>query len=172
MDWEDFSNLQCKLIVHSFLQTQVSQCKYQCSSADWQWSLCSCRPGLFSSQSCVYNWMFADSYYQLYFMFENLCCWQDADKKGLSSISEEVKNLAQKAKENSLKPQDYEVGIAVKYLFFSLDTNLIHLFLISQGGTFTVSNLGGPFGIKQFCAIINPPQSAILAVGSGKFASH
>lgn len=36
-----------------------------------------------------------------------------------------------------------------------------------QGGTFTVSNLGGPFGIKQFCAIINPPQSAILAVGSG-----
>lgn len=105
-------------------------------------------------------------------MFENLCCWQDADKKGLSSISEEVKNLAQKAKENSLKPQDYEVGIAVKYLFFSLDTNLIHLFLISQGGTFTVSNLGGPFGIKQFCAIINPPQSAILAVGSGKFASH
>jgi pyruvate/2-oxoglutarate dehydrogenase complex dihydrolipoamide acyltransferase (E2) component len=37
-----------------------------------------------------------------------------------------------------------------------------------QGGTFTVSNLGGPFGIKQFCAIINPPQSGILAVGSGK----
>jgi len=36
-----------------------------------------------------------------------------------------------------------------------------------QGGTFTVSNLGGPFGIKQFCAIINPPQSGILAVGSG-----
>ncbi|XP_015082636.1 dihydrolipoyllysine-residue acetyltransferase component 2 of pyruvate dehydrogenase complex, mitochondrial-like isoform X2 [Solanum pennellii] len=69
---------------------------------------------------------------------------RDADKKGLSSISEEVKNLAQKAKENSLKPQDYE------------------------GGTFTVSNLGGPFGIKQFCAIINPPQSAILAVGSAE----
>lgn len=37
-----------------------------------------------------------------------------------------------------------------------------------QGGTFTVTNLGGPFGIKQFCAIINPPQSGILAVGSGK----
>jgi hypothetical protein len=36
-----------------------------------------------------------------------------------------------------------------------------------QGGTFTISNLGGPFGIKQFCAIINPPQSAILAIGSG-----
>ncbi|XAR67600.1 Dihydrolipoyllysine-residue acetyltransferase [Bertholletia excelsa] len=69
---------------------------------------------------------------------------QDADKKGLSKISEEVKLLAQKAKENSLKPEDYE------------------------GGTFTVSNLGGPFGIKQFCAIINPPQSGILAVGSAE----
>ncbi|CAA3011605.1 dihydrolipoyllysine-residue acetyltransferase component 2 of pyruvate dehydrogenase complex [Olea europaea subsp. europaea] len=69
---------------------------------------------------------------------------RDADKKGLSKISEEVKHLAQKAKENSLKPEDYE------------------------GGTFTVSNLGGPFGIKQFCAIINPPQSGILAVGSAE----
>ncbi|GAB2269211.1 hypothetical protein Dimus_004140 [Dionaea muscipula] len=69
---------------------------------------------------------------------------KDADKKGLSKISEEVKILAQKAKENSLKPEDYE------------------------GGTFTVSNLGGPFGIKQFCAIINPPQAAILAVGSAE----
>ncbi|KAL0696465.1 hypothetical protein Bca4012_063645 [Brassica carinata] len=49
-----------------------------------------------------------------------------------------------KAKENSLKPEDYE------------------------GGTFTVSNLGGPFGIKQFCAVVNPPQAAILAVGSSK----
>lgn len=69
---------------------------------------------------------------------------RDADKKGLSKISDEVKNLAQKAKENSLKPEDYE------------------------GGTFTVSNLGGPFGIKQFCAIINPPQAGILAVGSAE----
>ncbi|PSS07334.1 Dihydrolipoyllysine-residue acetyltransferase component 2 of pyruvate dehydrogenase [Actinidia chinensis var. chinensis] len=69
---------------------------------------------------------------------------RDADKKGLSKISNEVKILAQKAKENSLKPEDYE------------------------GGTFTVSNLGGPFGIKQFCAIINPPQSGILAVGSAE----
>ncbi|XP_074584585.1 dihydrolipoyllysine-residue acetyltransferase component 2 of pyruvate dehydrogenase complex, mitochondrial-like isoform X2 [Curcuma longa] len=69
---------------------------------------------------------------------------KDADKKGLSTIAEEVKILAQKAKENNLKPEDYE------------------------GGTFTVSNLGGPFGIKQFCAIINPPQSAILAVGSAE----
>ncbi|KAE7999078.1 hypothetical protein FH972_003559 [Carpinus fangiana] len=69
---------------------------------------------------------------------------RDADKKGLSRIGEEVKQLAQKAKENSLKPEDFE------------------------GGTFTVSNLGGPFGIKQFCAIINPPQSGILAVGSAE----
>ncbi|KAK6128046.1 hypothetical protein DH2020_038210 [Rehmannia glutinosa] len=69
---------------------------------------------------------------------------KDADKKGLSKIADEVKHLAQKAKENSLKPEDYE------------------------GGTFTVSNLGGPFGIKQFCAIINPPQSGILAVGSAE----
>lgn len=69
---------------------------------------------------------------------------QDADKKGLSAISEEVKHLATKAKENSLKPEDYE------------------------GGTFTVSNLGGPFGVKQFCAIIYPPQSGILAVGSAE----
>ncbi|KAI3883436.1 hypothetical protein MKX03_031901 [Papaver bracteatum] len=69
---------------------------------------------------------------------------RDADKKGLSKISEEVKHLATKAKENSLKPKDYE------------------------GGTFTVSNLGGPFGVKQFCAIINPPQSGILAVGSAE----
>lgn len=34
-----------------------------------------------------------------------------------------------------------------------------------------MSNLGGPFGIKQFCAIINPPQSGILAVGSGKLGT-
>ncbi|XP_065866753.1 dihydrolipoyllysine-residue acetyltransferase component 2 of pyruvate dehydrogenase complex, mitochondrial-like [Euphorbia lathyris] len=69
---------------------------------------------------------------------------RDADKKGLSKIGDEVKLLAQKAKENSLKPEDYE------------------------GGTFTVSNLGGPFGIKQFCAIINPPQAGILAIGSAE----
>ncbi|KAL6629686.1 hypothetical protein ACP70R_029451 [Stipagrostis hirtigluma subsp. patula] len=69
---------------------------------------------------------------------------RDADKKGLGTIAEEVKQLAQRARDNSLKPADYE------------------------GGTFTVSNLGGPFGIKQFCAIINPPQAAILAIGSAE----
>ncbi|KAH7438294.1 hypothetical protein KP509_04G008900 [Ceratopteris richardii] len=67
---------------------------------------------------------------------------QNADKKGLAAIAEDVKLLAEKAKKNSLKPADYE------------------------GGTFTVSNLGGPFGVKQFCAIINPPQACILAVGT------
>uniref|UniRef100_A0A0D9WXZ6 Acetyltransferase component of pyruvate dehydrogenase complex n=1 Tax=Leersia perrieri TaxID=77586 RepID=A0A0D9WXZ6_9ORYZ len=69
---------------------------------------------------------------------------RDADKKGLGTIAEEVKQLAQRARDNSLKPEDYE------------------------GGTFTISNLGGPFGIKQFCAIINHPQSAILAIGSAE----
>ncbi|KAK9109865.1 hypothetical protein Sjap_017925 [Stephania japonica] len=64
-------------------------------------------------------------------------------RKGLSKIVDEDKSFTQKAKENSLKPEEYE------------------------GGTFTVSNLGGTYGIKQFCAIINPPQSGILAVGSG-----
>ncbi|OEL34037.1 Dihydrolipoyllysine-residue acetyltransferase component 3 of pyruvate dehydrogenase complex, mitochondrial [Dichanthelium oligosanthes] len=68
----------------------------------------------------------------------------DVDKKGLATIADEVKQLAQRARDNSLKPEDYE------------------------GGTFTVSNLGGPFGIKQFCAIVNPPQSAILAIGSAE----
>ncbi|KAL3685100.1 hypothetical protein R1sor_003122 [Riccia sorocarpa] len=67
---------------------------------------------------------------------------KDAERKGLAAISEDVKALAEKARTNTLKPADYE------------------------GGTFTVSNLGGPFGIKQFCAIINPPQSCILAVGT------
>ncbi|KAG0603680.1 hypothetical protein M758_10G113000 [Ceratodon purpureus] len=67
---------------------------------------------------------------------------KDADKKGLGTITDDVKSLAGKARSNTLKPNEYE------------------------GGTFTVSNLGGPFGIKQFCAIINPPQAAILAVGT------
>ncbi|KAK9090935.1 hypothetical protein Sjap_024112 [Stephania japonica] len=42
----------------------------------------------------------------------------------------------------------------------------------SQGGTFTVSNLGGTYGMKQLCAIINPPQSGILAVGSGAIGAE
>eukprot|EP00249_Psilotum_nudum_P019632 c27350_g1_i1 orf=294-1853(+) len=69
---------------------------------------------------------------------------KDADHKGLATIAEDVKTMAEKARQNNLKPSEY------------------------QGGTFTVSNLGGPFGIKQFCAIINPPQVCILAVGTAE----
>lgn len=64
-----------------------------------------------------------------------------ANQKGLQEISETIKQLADKAKEGKLQPQEF------------------------QGGTFTISNLG-MFGIKEFSAIINPPQAAILAVGT------
>lgn len=66
-----------------------------------------------------------------------------ADHKGLAAISNEMKELANKAKDNKLKPEEF------------------------QGGGFTISNLG-MFGIKDFSAIINPPQGAILAVGAGE----
>jgi len=65
----------------------------------------------------------------------------DADMKGLLSISNEVKALAAKARDGKLQPHEF------------------------QGGTFSVSNLG-MFGITSFAAIINPPQSCILAVGA------
>jgi pyruvate dehydrogenase E2 component (dihydrolipoamide acetyltransferase) len=65
------------------------------------------------------------------------------DGKGVGAISEEVKELAAKAREGKLKPEDY------------------------QGGGFTISNLG-MYGIDEFAAIINPPQSCILAVGAGE----
>lgn len=69
---------------------------------------------------------------------------RNADKKSLEELSGEMKSLAAKAKDNKLKPIEY------------------------QGGGFTISNLG-MFNIQSFSAIINPPQSAILAVGaSGK----
>ncbi|HWF63975.1 MAG TPA: 2-oxo acid dehydrogenase subunit E2, partial [Rhizomicrobium sp.] len=67
----------------------------------------------------------------------------NAETKGLAEISNEVKLLAARAKEKKLKPQEYE------------------------GGGFSVSNLG-MFGIKEFTAVINPPQAAILAVGAGE----
>lgn len=54
------------------------------------------------------------------------------------------------------------------FIFPSFFTKCFLTATILQGGTFTISNLGGPFGIKQFCAIINPPQAAILAVGTSK----
>ena len=64
-----------------------------------------------------------------------------ADMKSLSQIATEVKEFAQKAKDKKLQPQDWE------------------------GNTFTISNLG-MFGIDEFTAIINPPDSCILAVGA------
>lgn len=66
-----------------------------------------------------------------------------AETKGLREISNEVKDLAGRAREGKLKPVEF------------------------QGGTFSVSNLG-MFGVSEFAAIINPPQACILAVGAGE----
>eukprot|EP00499_Haloplacidia_sp_CaronLabIsolate_P010349 CAMPEP_0196770918 /NCGR_PEP_ID=MMETSP1104-20130614/1403_1 /TAXON_ID=33652 /ORGANISM="Cafeteria sp., Strain Caron Lab Isolate" /LENGTH=506 /DNA_ID=CAMNT_0042141033 /DNA_START=40 /DNA_END=1560 /DNA_ORIENTATION=+ len=68
---------------------------------------------------------------------------RDVDKRGLLSISTAVRDLATRARERKLAPEEF------------------------QGGTFTISNLG-MFGIKQFSAIINPPQACILAVGAAE----
>jgi pyruvate dehydrogenase E2 component (dihydrolipoamide acetyltransferase) len=68
---------------------------------------------------------------------------RDAGGKGLEAISNEMRDLAGRARDGKLMPEDY------------------------QGGTFSVSNLG-MFGIKQFEAVINPPQGCILAVGAGE----
>jgi pyruvate dehydrogenase E2 component (dihydrolipoamide acetyltransferase) len=64
-----------------------------------------------------------------------------ADEKSLGAISRMAKDLGRRAREGGLKPEEY------------------------QGGTFTISNLG-MFDIAEFIAVINPPQAAILAVGS------
>ncbi|KAK7058859.1 hypothetical protein VNI00_001483 [Paramarasmius palmivorus] len=66
---------------------------------------------------------------------------KNANTKGLASISAETKALAKKARDGKLAPSEY------------------------QGGTFTISNLG-MYGVSHFTAIINPPQSCILAVGA------
>ncbi|KAG4304810.1 hypothetical protein PORY_001863 [Pneumocystis oryctolagi] len=66
---------------------------------------------------------------------------KDVQNKGLLSINSKIKELVTKARNGKLKPEEY------------------------QGGTFTVSNMG-MYGVEQFTAIINPPQAAILAVGS------
>jgi pyruvate dehydrogenase E2 component (dihydrolipoamide acetyltransferase) len=66
-----------------------------------------------------------------------------ADEKTLSTISNEMKDLASRARGRKLKPEEY------------------------QGGTTAVSNLG-MFGIKDFAAVINPPHATILAVGAGE----
>ncbi|MEO7932043.1 MAG: dihydrolipoamide acetyltransferase family protein [Chthoniobacterales bacterium] len=66
---------------------------------------------------------------------------RNAQGKTLAQISSEMKDLASRARSKKLKPEEY------------------------QGGTITVSSLG-PFGIESFYAIVNPPQSVILAIGS------
>ena len=67
----------------------------------------------------------------------------DANNKALSAISVEMKSLADKAKAGKLQPREY------------------------QGGTASLSNMG-MFGIKQFEAVINPPQAMIMAIGAGE----
>ncbi|SFT93636.1 pyruvate dehydrogenase complex dihydrolipoamide acetyltransferase [Mesorhizobium sp. YR577] len=66
-----------------------------------------------------------------------------ADEKTLSVISNEMKDLAKRARDRKLKPEEF------------------------QGGTTAVSNLG-MFGIKDFAAVINPPHATILAIGAGE----
>ena len=68
---------------------------------------------------------------------------REAENKGLSTISTEMKDLAGRAREGKLKPQEY------------------------QGGSFSISNLG-MMGIKQFGSIINEPHGMILSVGAGE----
>lgn len=66
-----------------------------------------------------------------------------ADSKSIATIATEAKDLAQRAKDGKLQPIEY------------------------QGGTASISNMG-MFGIKQFTAVINPPQAMIMAVGAGE----
>jgi pyruvate dehydrogenase E2 component (dihydrolipoamide acetyltransferase) len=67
----------------------------------------------------------------------------NASAKAISAISTEMHDLASRAKEGKLKPEEY------------------------QGGTASISNMG-MFGIKQFDAVINPPQGMIMAIGAGE----
>ena len=68
---------------------------------------------------------------------------RDADGKSLSAISNEMRSLAERARDKKLKPEEY------------------------QGGVCAISNLG-MYGVRDFSAIINPPQSSILAVGAAQ----
>ena len=68
---------------------------------------------------------------------------KNADIKGLAAISNEMKDLAARAKSGKLKPEEF------------------------QGGGFSISNMG-MYGVKDFAAIINPPQAGILAVSAGE----
>jgi pyruvate dehydrogenase E2 component (dihydrolipoamide acetyltransferase) len=66
---------------------------------------------------------------------------RDADRKGIAEIAREIRELAGRAREKKLKPEEY------------------------TGSTFSISNLG-MYGIEEFTAVINPPEAAILAVGA------
>ncbi len=68
---------------------------------------------------------------------------KQADRKGLATIANETKDLAARARAGKLKLEEF------------------------QGGTFSISNLG-MFGVRDFAAVINPPQGGILAVGAGE----
>jgi len=68
---------------------------------------------------------------------------RSCEQKGLKQLSEEMRDLATRARDRKLQPKDY------------------------QGGSFSISNLG-MFGIKDFAAVINPPQGMILAIGAGE----
>ncbi|MBS1086083.1 pyruvate dehydrogenase complex dihydrolipoamide acetyltransferase [Gluconobacter sphaericus] len=68
---------------------------------------------------------------------------RNADHKSLRQISVEAKDLAKRARAGKLKPEEF------------------------QGGTFSISNMG-MFGVREFAAIINPPQAGILAIASGE----
>jgi pyruvate dehydrogenase E2 component (dihydrolipoamide acetyltransferase) len=68
---------------------------------------------------------------------------KNADIKGLAAISTEMKDLAARAKTGKLKPEEF------------------------QGGGFSISNMG-MYGVRDFAAIINPPQAGILAVSAGE----
>lgn len=69
---------------------------------------------------------------------------KSADSIGLEAISASVKDLGKRARDGKLKPEEY------------------------QGGTFTISNMGMNAAVERFTAVINPPQAAILAVGTTK----
>jgi pyruvate dehydrogenase E2 component (dihydrolipoamide acetyltransferase) len=68
---------------------------------------------------------------------------KNADTKGLAAISNEMKDLGARAKAGKLKPEEF------------------------QGGGFSISNMG-MYGVREFSAIINPPQAGILAVAAGE----
>ena len=68
---------------------------------------------------------------------------RQADRKGLAAISQESKSLIERARAGKLKPAEF------------------------QGGSFSISNMG-MYGVREFAAIINPPQAAILAVAAGE----